>query len=223
MRFSLSRPDNHSHPLKLTSFKTEQRIRPMTTFFRSTVLALMASVGLVSFGVATSVASQPNALLLSPQNDCYVPKFGFSSFNIAGFGERVTYVRWGGLAAQFGLEPGDTILSLNGFPLTYHGSWSDALHRAMHRGGVVRLRIRDVRTGAIAHRQMYVGDGVGPITPKYHTAGTVGPTTHYGHHHDHDHNFDYPYGPITQKSKVGPGHNHGANLKLKQISKLFED
>jgi hypothetical protein len=192
----------------------------MTTFTRTTLLALLASLSFVTFGVVTSEASQPNALLLPPADDCYVPKFGFSSFNVAGVGERVTYVRWGGLASQFGLEPGDMILSMNGFPLTYHGSWNDALYRAMSRGGLVRLRIRDVRTGFVAFRQMYVGDGVGPVTPKYQ-AGPIGPTTHHVIHHDYD--FDYPYGPITQKSKVGPGNNHNFNKKVKQIAKLFED
>jgi hypothetical protein len=166
----------------------------MTTFTRTTVVALLASLSFLSFNVVSSKASQPNVLLLPPADDCYIPKFGFSSFNIAGVGERVTFVRWGGIASKFGLEPGDTILSMNGFPLTYHGSWNDALHRAMSRGGLVKLRIRDVRTGFIAFRQMYVGDGIGPVTPKYHTAGPV-----------------------------GPGSNHNLNNKVKQIVKLFED
>ena len=62
-----------------------------------------------------------------------LPKFGFSSFNINGFGERVTNVRWGGIAQRMGLESGDMILSLNGYPLTYHGSWNDALREAVYQ------------------------------------------------------------------------------------------
>ena len=38
------------------------------------------------------------------------------SFNINGFGERITHVNWNGRAAQLGLEPGDVILSMNGYP-----------------------------------------------------------------------------------------------------------
>ena len=112
------------------------------------------------------------------------------------------------------------ILSVNGFPLTYHGSWSDAIHRAMDRGGRVRLAIRDVRTGHIAFRQTYFGDGIGPVTPKYQVG--IGPNVSHVIHQDHDYGHHHHHGPITQKSKVGPNHHHGAN-KLKQIAKLFED
>ena len=63
-----------------------------------------------------------------------------------------------------GLESGDTILSLNGYRLNYHGSWNDALqHAVYHDGGYVQLRIRDVRTGHVAFRQTYIGDICGPI------------------------------------------------------------
>ena len=49
----------------------------------------------------------------------------------------------------------------------------------------------------------------------------------HGHPHGHDHAHGHAHGhhhhgPVTQKSKVGPNHHHGAN-KLKQIAKLFED
>jgi hypothetical protein len=192
----------------------------MNAFARTTVLALMA--GLTPLGILSSPAkaAQPNALLLPPAHDDCLPKFGFSSFNIAGVGERVTYVRWGGIASQMGLEPGDVILSMNGYPLTYDGSWSDALERAMSRGGRVQLAIRDVRTGHVAYRQTYVGDGVGPVTPKLHVGIGISPNASHMIHHDHD--YGHHHGPITHKSKVGPHHNHGAN-KLKQIAKLFED
>ena len=109
----------------------------MSTFARKIVFALLPSLVIAAALSATSSASQPNALLVASQNDYYLPKFGFSSFNINGYGERVTYVQWGGLAAQLGLEPGDTILSMNGFRLNYHGSWNDALYSAMSSGGQV--------------------------------------------------------------------------------------
>ena len=106
-----------------------------------------------------------------PPSQIPLPSFGFQSYNIQGYGERVTYVSCHGLASQLGLEPGDTILTLNGFPLTYHGAWNNALYNAMQQGGSVTLAIQDVRTGAVVYRSSYMGGGVigqpvGPITPK---------------------------------------------------------
>lgn len=198
----------------------------MNAFARTTLFAVLTGLPFVP-GLVTSVsASHPQALLLPPEHDHCVPlpRFGFSSFNIAGVGERVTHVRWGGLAAQMGLEPGDLILSMNGFRLSYHGSWNDALHQAMAQGGFVRLKIRDIRTGLIAWRQMFVGGGgVGPVTPKAHFDDGFGPVTQYNLQHQHDHHVGYPYGPVTAKSKVAPHGQPNGNLKLHQIVKLFED
>jgi PDZ domain len=159
----------------------------MTTFTRTTVFALLTSLSFVCLEARPAAASRPEALLVAPEPDFDVPRFGFASFNIRGVGERVTYVRWGGIASRMGLEPGDTILSVNGFPLTYHGSWNDGLYRAMARGGLVRLRVRDVRTGAIARREIYLGGGggVGPITPKIHVGHYHSPASSYGHHDVH--------------------------------------
>jgi hypothetical protein len=190
----------------------------MKTILRNTVLGLLASTSFVILAVSPSTASEPQALRLAPEPDDCLPRFGFSSFNIAGIGERVTFVQWGGLASQLGLEPGDVILSMNGYRLTYHGSWSDALYRAMATSGHVRLRIRDVRTGFVAVRQMYIGGGIGPVTPKIHVAGGLGPVVpHVGHHHG----YDYPLGPTTAKSHPNGGHK--PNWKLKQIAKMFDE
>lgn len=174
-------------------------------------LAAMASLSLVNVSAPVANASEPQALLvnpgLTPNPSFYLPKFGFNSFNIGGYGERVTYVQWGGLAAQMGLESGDTILRLNGFPLQYHGSWNDALYQAMLNGGWVELTIRDVRTGWIATRQIFVGGSYGPVTPKYHVTS---------------------YGPVTSHVVVGPGHHHHpvgpiTPKKIQQVVKLFKD
>ena len=132
-----------------------------------------------------------------------VPRFGFSSYNINGVGERVTYVRWGSLASQFGLERGDLILSMNGHRLTYHGSWNDALEDAFfHHDGLVRLKIRNVRSGFVVTRSMFLGDGggIGPITPKMHTG--------------------QPSGPITQKMIVEPEQNNKLKLNKKVVKLL---
>jgi len=174
----------------------------MTTSTRKIVLALLASLTLVT--ISTASASQPQALLLQPGPVCHdLPRFGFSSFNINGFGERVTSVRWGGIASRMGLESGDIILSLNGFPLSYRGSWNDALREAVNNGGWVQLTIRDVRTGFIATRETFVGDGgYGPIVPYSHV------TT-------------YP-GPITTKKKTMPGNPHANVGTVEQIQNLVE-
>jgi hypothetical protein len=181
----------------------------MITFAHKTALAMLAALTVVSFASLPAVASQPKALLLSPgvpsSPSIYLPKFGFSSFNIGGVGERVTYVTWNGLAAQLGLEPGDLILSMNGFPLNYHGSWNDALYQAVVNGGWVQLTIRDVRTGFIAYRETFVGGGYGPITPKYHVGygNVVGPNT--------SHMIHQPHG----------NHGHGG-MNLKKFAKLID-
>ena len=180
----------------------------MNTFHRKIAFVLLTGLVATTF-ITSPAAAETKHLLLSPEGDPgfapvpYLPKFGFSSFSIGGVGERVTYVRWGGLASRFGLEPGDLLLSMNGYPLTYHGSWNDALYQAMYQGGWVRLRIRDVRTGYTVQRQLFVGDGggVGPITPHFHNG--------------------QPNGPITLKSQVGP-QNDNPTPKLKKIAQLFD-
>ncbi|MCI0333133.1 MAG: hypothetical protein L0228_07915 [Planctomycetes bacterium] len=186
----------------------------MNTMMHKFALTLLACLAAVTFA-ASPAAADTKLLLVSPDTDPgffpepYLPRFGFSSFNIGGVGERVTYVRWGGLASRFGLEPGDVILSMNGFPLTYQGSWNDALYNAMvNDGGWVRLRIRDVRTGFVATRQMFVGGGVGPVTH------------HYNVHGDSQH-IGLPSGPMTQKSTIGPTNGNQSSPKLKKIANLL--
>jgi hypothetical protein len=193
----------------------------MNAYVRTSVVALAAGFVFATLSVSPSAARQPQALLLPPQHDHGLPTFGFSSFNVGGVGERVTHVRWGGLAARMGLEPGDLILNVNGYPLHYQGSWNDALHRAMSQGGFVRLRIRDVRTGFIAFREMYVGGGMGPITPKSNYIGNYGPNGPYWNEYNED--FNSPNGPVTAKSKRGPNHGSRVEFNLKQIAKHFED
>jgi hypothetical protein len=201
----------------------------MKTLAINLTLAVAASLTLVNVSTPNASASEPKALLINPGHDhshspsFYLPKFGFNSFNIGGYGERVTHVQWGGLASQLGLESGDTILKMNGFPLHYHGGWNDALYQAMQNGGWVQLTIRDVRTGWIVTRQAFVGGGAGPVTPKYHVT-SYGPTTSHivvgnpGYP-------GYPVGPVTTKKMVHPPKNNGNNLgnAIQQIVKLIED
>lgn len=197
---------NPSHPLQ--SRTAREREPAMKTTIRTTALALFASLALIA--VSSASAGQPKTLLLNPNPypgpGCHhLPKFGFSSFNINGYGERITKVRWGGLAQQMGLENGDVILSLNGYPLSYQGSWNDALREAMNHGGYVQLTVRDVRTGYIATRETYVG-GYSPVEP-------------------HSYAVQYNNGPITTK-KYNKPHNHPKNVntveQIKQIVKMFD-
>ena len=186
----------------------------MTTTTRNTVLALVAALTLA--GASRVTASQPQPLLISHDPYCEVlPKFGFNSYNIHGVGERVTRVRWGGLASQLGLEPGDVILAMNEFALTYHGAWNEALRDAMQfHGGEVELVVRDVRTGSIAYRTAYVGSNFhGPITPKSQVVG------YHGHTNSH---VVVGNGPITTKSKKGPGQpKFNMNDQLKKLAQLI--
>jgi len=114
---------------------------------------------------ASSFAAPPKSFLFAPGEPYGLPKFGFSSSSIQGYGERVVSVRYGGRAHQLGLESGDVILSLNGYQLTYPGSWNDALTQALYNNNYVRLKIRDVRTGNIFFRETYMnyGGGNGPV------------------------------------------------------------
>lgn len=149
----------------------------------------------------TQVAPSPSQL----------PRFGFESYNIAGYGERVTRVRQFGLAADMGLEPGDVILRMNHFNLDYHGAWNDALREALwNHNGRVRLQIRDVRTGRVVERQVFVGGGPsGPVTPKVHVSG------------NHNHNDVHPthrnsnHGPAVLRANVG---NLGLSISSRNIS-----
>jgi hypothetical protein len=177
----------------------------MKTFTRTIVPALLAILSVTSLHSMSVVASPPQKLLLNPGEpngpDFPMPKFGFSSFNINGVGERVTHVKWNGRAAQLGLEPGDIILSMNGYPLSYPGSWRDALYEAVLNGGWVRLTIRDVRTGFIASRQTFVGFGGNvPILQNYSAGYPMDPHDAHVHHH-----------------------NHGGGLNLKEIVKLIDN
>jgi hypothetical protein len=149
------------------------------SFLTKTTLALVASFGLIALSSAT--AGQPQPLLLPPGGNHgpihrELPRFGFSSYNVNGYGEQITGVRWGGIASRMGLEQGDVILSLNGYRLNYHGAWKDALREAMFHGGWVQLKVRDVRSGRIAIRETYVG-GNGPNVPHSHVTNYNGPIT----------------------------------------------
>jgi membrane-associated protease RseP (regulator of RpoE activity) len=146
-------------------------------------IAALLVVGLsLSSLVAPAFAAGPaNRLLIAPGEPYGLPKFGFSSSTIYGYGERIVSVRPFGRAAQLGLEPGDVLLSLNGYRLTYSGSWNDALSRALYdSNGYVRLTVRDVRTGSVRVRETYVNYGGAPVEHHFRTTGVVTPHIEIG-------------------------------------------
>jgi hypothetical protein len=141
------------------------------------IALLIVGLTLSAF-VAPAVAASPTSrLLIAPGEPHGLPKFGFSSSTIPGFGLRIESVRPGGRAFRMGFEPGDVILSLNGYRLTYGGSWNDALSRALYDGGLVRLRVRDVRTGLIRVRETRIDFGGGPIEHHFNVGPRLTVTT----------------------------------------------
>ncbi len=152
--------------LRMPFSRTNTHWRPAMP--RPLTLAVATMVGF-SFSVAE--ATSPPPWIAAPP--IVLPTFGFQSYNVRGTGEQVTFVRCGSMAAQIGLEPGDLIVSLNGFALSYHGAWEQALHNAMRQGGQIHFDIRDMRTGRLIHREVFVGGpGVGPMTPKRRGVGS---------------------------------------------------
>jgi membrane-associated protease RseP (regulator of RpoE activity) len=148
----------------------------MNRRYTATALVLLIGSSLSVFATGATAAPPAKALLLtpvSPGEPYGLPKFGFSSSTIYGYGERVVFVRPGGRAWQLGLEPGDVILSMNGYRLTYPGSWNDALSRTLADGGLVQLRVRDVRTGNAYLRSIYIGYDGGPVAHYYKTGAIV--------------------------------------------------
>lgn len=139
-----------------------------------TAALLVLGLGLSTFAVPAVAAGPVNQLLVAPGEPYGLPKFGFSGSTIPGYGERVVFVRPGGRAARLGLESGDVILSLNGFRLAYSGSWNDALSRALSDGSHIRLKVRDVRTGLIRHRDTFVNYGA-PVEHYYRAGRTASP------------------------------------------------
>jgi hypothetical protein len=180
----------------------------MTT--RTRLIALLF-VGLAAATIAATASADPPKpkLMIAPgfaPGEPYgLPKFGFASSTIPGFGERIVDVRYGGRAYHLGLEPGDVILSLNGYKLTYTGSWNDALRNALYEGNYIRLKVRDVRTGNVYFRETYVDYGGGPVEHYYKT------NNHVEFHHDNDFHDDHDV------------HHVGGTLKtIKEVKKLFD-
>ena len=72
------------------------------------------------------------------------------SGTITAAGARVTGVDAGGPAERVGIESGDTILTVNGTPITGAPSWA----QAMSGQSFVRLRLKNVRGGPTVYRDV---------------------------------------------------------------------
>jgi S1-C subfamily serine protease len=120
---------------------------------------ITATLLLTMVGGAFSVSINAEELVATPASARTIdeahqlPPLGFDSQLIAGYGEQVTYVERGSTAFRLGLEEQDVILSLNGKRLIHRDAWRAAWEAAISEGGIVTLKVRDARTGAIATRQ----------------------------------------------------------------------
>ncbi len=135
----------------------------MAATIRTTVFLALATTFL-AIGSTQAQAQPPQQRLLLPPGGGYpTPHLGFDSY-FAGNGEQVTDVHYGGPAHRIGLEPGDTIVAVNGVRLRYDGHWYQLVRRAAYQGHVT-LAIRDWRSGQLAYRTIPLGGG-NPIRPK---------------------------------------------------------
>lgn len=125
----------------------------MNAFARTAVLGL-ALATVANLAAADSPVLAPNPYLAPGQ-----PSLGFNYTAIPGYGYRVDFVWYGSAAGRIGLEPGDIVRSINGYPLTYPGAHSYALQQAAYYGGWVNLAIRDVRTGSTVYRWANLSQG----------------------------------------------------------------
>lgn len=166
----------------------------------------LAAVTVASTALTAQADPPKTKLLFAPGEPYGLPKFGFSSSTISGFGERVEFVRPGGRAYNLGLEPGDVILSLNGYKLTYHGSWNDALSRALYNNNYLRLKIRDYRTGNVYFRDTYISYDT-PTNYFKQNGGSpknAGFPNGHDNHDDNDHhnNFGKPLKTASDMQKL---------------------
>jgi S1-C subfamily serine protease len=125
-----------------------------------------------SWPVYRPIVVNPYATVVPPvvqqpiQPQFQLPKLGFSSQHIDGLGEQVVSVSWTSPAARLGLQPGDIVLSMNGYVLNYRGAWHDALYQAVTNGGYIQLAVRDARSGQIVYRETNLGsNGGGNVQP----------------------------------------------------------
>ena len=139
----------------------------------SAMLLALATVAVVlSMGITSQAMAQPRvtpgtaAPLLAPGVGMTPPRVGYWYQAIPGYGFRVIGVEPGSPAAFMGLEIGDIVLALNGFPLTYYGADLPARAQAVQTGGWITMRILDVRSGMIVVRSANLfGPGMGAGAP----------------------------------------------------------
>jgi len=89
---------------------------------------------------------------LVPERRARAPRLGYRYRVIRGCGFLVVRVWAGTPAAHIGLEVGDVVLSINGYPLTYLGADVPARIQAARGDGWLTLAIQDVRTGRVMYR-----------------------------------------------------------------------
>lgn len=138
-----------------------------TTKTRILTAGLLLLAGL---GLATSAsADEKFQIRLRPSlpTQTSAPRLGFSGHFDNGHGMHVDSVRRGSPAARLGLEPGDTIIAIDGQRIHSLGHYYGLLGRSGNR---VRLHIEDWRTGRVVVRTAFID------------------RFHDHHHHNHGHN-----------------------------------
>ena len=124
----------------------------MNAVARKTAMALALALVVLTASSALAAPPRPRlAPMITPPGGGY-PKLGFHYQVIPGYGYRILSVSWGTPAARIGLEPGDVVLTINGYPMTYYGAHVEAVQEALYSGGWLSFTVRDVRTGHIVHR-----------------------------------------------------------------------
>ena len=99
----------------------------------------------------------PNPTYVVPATCAFLPKLEFNGA-MTYQGMQVISVSCGGLAQRIGLEPGDTITSINGQSIHCEQSYKQALFQAaVYGSGNVTLQVRNVRwTPGCLHTQKFV-------------------------------------------------------------------
>jgi S1-C subfamily serine protease len=120
---------------------------------RIVVIASLAVAAAFFAAGNVAQAAQPGTTFLLPPSHGNVPKLGIYGRILPDRGMLVTGVVRGSEARRIGLEPGDTILSINQRRIHCEHDYFDALR---HSGGVLYLRVLDVRSGGVIGVRAYL-------------------------------------------------------------------
>ena len=120
--------------------------------------ALMGALLVVAMAAA-STARADAPVFLDPSSGgalgnpiVFESTLGISYQLIPGYGYEVVRCAHGSRAQRIGFEPGDIILSIDGWRLSHHGGHEPGFRQAVCDGGWFWFAVRDVRTGRVISR-----------------------------------------------------------------------